>query len=50
VQRAQLRDDKEQEEHAEQAGVQEILPSLPVPHAAQREQVVTREKLIVKSE
>jgi len=34
VQRAQLRDDQEQKEHAEQARVQEILPSLPLPHAA----------------
>jgi hypothetical protein len=34
VQRAQLRDDKEQKEHAEQARVQEVLSPLPLAHAA----------------
>jgi hypothetical protein len=37
VQRAQLRDDEEQEEHAEQARVQKVLSPLPLPYAAQRE-------------
>jgi hypothetical protein len=40
VQRAELRDDKKQEEHSEQAGVQKVLPSLPLPYAAQRKQVI----------
>jgi hypothetical protein len=39
MQRAQLRDDKEQEEHAEQARVQEVLSSLPLPYDAQRKQI-----------
>jgi hypothetical protein len=34
VQGAQLRDDKKQEEHAKQAGVQKVLSPLPLPHAA----------------
>jgi len=37
VQRAELRDDKKQKEHAEPVGVQEVLPPLPLPYAAQRE-------------
>jgi hypothetical protein len=39
VQGTQLRDDEEQKEPAEPARVQEVLPSLPVPYTAQREQV-----------
>jgi hypothetical protein len=39
VQRAELRDDKKQKEHAEPAGVQKVLSPLPLPHAAQREQI-----------
>jgi len=34
MQRAQLRDDKKQKEHAEQAGVQKVLSPLPLPYAA----------------
>jgi hypothetical protein len=37
VQRAELRDDEEQEEHAEQAGNEQVLSSLPLPSPAQRE-------------
>ena len=50
MQRAQLRDDKEQKEHAEPAGVQEVLSSLQVPYAAQGKQIVDSEKWTVKSE
>jgi hypothetical protein len=39
VQGAELRDDKKQKEHAGSTGVQKVLPSLPLPHAAQREQI-----------
>jgi len=39
MQRAQLRDDKEQKEHAEPAGVQEVLSPLPLPYTAQGKQV-----------
>jgi hypothetical protein len=39
VQRAQLHDDKKQEEHARQAGIQEVLPSLPDAHGPPRKQV-----------
>jgi len=48
VQRAELRDDKEQKEHAEQIGVQEVLPSLPLPHAASRKQVVSNLGMRIK--
>jgi hypothetical protein len=37
MQRAQLRDDQEQEKHAQPLGVQEVLSSLPLPYDAQRE-------------
>jgi hypothetical protein len=37
VQRAELRDDKEQEEHAQQAGNEQVLSPLPLPPSAQRE-------------
>jgi hypothetical protein len=40
VQRAQLRDDEEQEDHAWTPGIQKVLPPLPLPHAAQRKQIV----------
>jgi hypothetical protein len=34
MQRAQLRDDKKQENHAGQAGIQKVLPSLPLSYRA----------------
>ena len=39
MQRAELRDDKEQKEHAEPARVQKVLSPLPLPHDAPREQI-----------
>jgi hypothetical protein len=39
VQRAQLRDDKEQKEHAKQARVQKVLSPLPLPSSAQGKQI-----------
>jgi hypothetical protein len=35
VQRAQLRDDEKQEDNAGTARIQKVLPSLPLPYAAQ---------------
>jgi hypothetical protein len=40
VQRTQLRNDEEQKEHAQSAGVQEVLPPLPQASAAQGKQIV----------
>jgi hypothetical protein len=39
VQRTQLRNDQEQKEHAQQVGVQKVLPSLSLPHAASGKQI-----------
>ena len=40
MQRAKLRNDEKQKEHAEQDRAQKVLSSLPLPQAAQRKQVV----------
>jgi len=41
MQGAQLRDDEEQKDHAKSAGVQEVLPPLPLPHGTQRKQIIS---------
>jgi hypothetical protein len=39
VQEPQLRDDEEQEDDAGTPRIQEVLPTLPLPHGTQRDQV-----------